>query len=1427
MKKIYLLCLILFIVSSVFAQLANIGNGTTTGGTSFPIYRSSAGSGFVFSAGNQVIPASVLSAAGVLNGSTITTIAWDKNNTAGTAVGRNGNMTIRMKNSAAVSASISETWLSIKTGATIVYNNTTQTIPTTAGFWTITLSTPFVYTGGALEISVDWTINGLAAAFTTAQVPFNYSTNTGTNLGTILGTSSYSIVQGNSAATLDATVIGANTPGVTFNNVGKMVNTQIGFTAPLVCSGTPNNGTATSTSAAACTGQPFSLGVTGGSVGSGFTYQWQSSPASANTFTNLGSSQPSSGYSVASQTAATDYQVITTCTASGLSATSSIVSVAQNGFLSCYCVTTPTTVNGVDIITNVTMGALNNTSTSPANNFTSYNNTPIDLAQGVPQNISITFGTDGTQFSAVWIDFNQDGLFDASENVALATIGAGGGATVNYSLAIPSGATLGQTRMRVRGGDDNAYTASGACTTSAYGETEDYLVNITSPPACLPALALTNTGITGTGASHSWTAPTPAPASGYEWAATTSSTPPTSGTATSGTSVSSTTLSPSTTYYLHVRSNCGSGFSSWVTSPSFNTPCAADNTPYTMPITTVTIPALPLCTSIQNIGNLPNTWISAGSASFGATINAAYTMPVMAYIYNTTNPANDWLFTNALNLTAGTSYTLKFKYSNDLGTLYPEAMDVAYGSANNATAMINPLASYPSISGATPNDASIVFTPTATGLYYVGFHAYSDADQDVLILDDVEVIVTPSCFPVTGLTITSSTTNANLSWTAVPSAINGYEYVVDAVATSPVVAGTPQATTSVSVAGTYIIGSTYYAHVRSICSGVDFSTWTNVPFIIPPTCTTNLTPVNGATNLSNPIPLLWNASVGATSYNVLLSSDGGATYTNVGNVTGTTANLSVVTTGNYSWYVQPSNGGLASGCASSATTFSTASAPTNDICTNAINLNVSNGFCASPVLGNLAFADSTNGLGGASCNSSALKFDVWYKVTVPASGNVTVQTSAVNTVVTDLVMEAYSGSCGTLTSIDCNDDGNPDPSPSTNHSKLGLVGRASGEVIYFRVMPYSSLTNAGAFAICAFDTSASLTPPVALGTANSCTPAIAINIDSTFKYTWATFKDASGNIIAQVYPNGNKLGTTSASVYNYAGAVRQAGGYYLDRNITITPATQPVSGNVQVRLFYTAAELAALQVVDATATNTNMNTTKIANTSCSAAFPSGAISILSQFANGAYATTDRYIDVNAPSFSEFFIKSPSSVLPISIEFFKGKKQGSANYLDWKVTCTNEPSLTLTLERSADGRNFKTLNDQNATATRCLQGFDYTDALPLGGANYYRLKVTSTSGKVYYSTIVVLLNKEKGFELISVAPNPTKNIAILTLTSVKAGNINIIITDVIGKVVAKQTVNVIAGNNPIDMNFATLGAGTYTIAATNAEGEVKTTRFVKY
>jgi hypothetical protein len=155
-----------------------------------------------------------------------------------------------------------------------------------------------------------------------------------------------------------------------------------------------------------------------------------------------------------------------------------------------------TTVNNPDrinqiVLTNAVLATYTNTTTSNGTtNYDIYNNTPLNLERGTNNSIAITFGTDGTQHSAVWIDYNQNGVYEASENIALSSSAAGGGATVTYNFTVPIGANLGNTRMRVRGGSDGAYTAGGACTVTSFGETEDYLVNITpASPQALGTIA--------------------------------------------------------------------------------------------------------------------------------------------------------------------------------------------------------------------------------------------------------------------------------------------------------------------------------------------------------------------------------------------------------------------------------------------------------------------------------------------------------------------------------------------------------------------------------------------------------------------------------------------------------------------------------------------------------------------------------------------------------------------------------------------------------------------------------------------------------------------------------------------------------------------------------------------------------------------------
>ena len=150
-----------------------------------------------------------------------------------------------------------------------------------------------------------------------------------------------------------------------------------------------------------------------------------------------------------------------------------------------------------------------------------------------------------------------------------------------------------------------------------------------------------------------------------------------------------------------------------------------------------------------------------------------------------------------------------------------------------------------------------------------------------------------------------------------------------------------------------------------------------------------------------------------------------------------------------------------------------------------------------------------------------------------------------------------------------------------------------------------------------------------------------------------------------------------------------------------------------------------------------------------------------------------------------------------------------------------------LERSADSRNFSSINSITADALRCRQPFDFTDKNPLSGINYYRLKIIDIGGKVSYSSIVALLNAVRGFEIISLTPNPAVgNNITLNISSAIALKINLAIFDMQGKLVNRQTAAVIAGFTAIPMQVGKLAAGSYTIQAIIADEKPKVIRFVK-
>ena len=129
---------------------------------------------------------------------------------------------------------------------------------------------------------------------------------------------------------------------------------------------------------------------------------------------------------------------------------------------------------------------------------------------------------------------------------------------------------------------------------------------------------------------------------------------------------------------------------------------------------------------------------------FSQTASLAHTGTGLAlYEYNTdaTTAANDWLFTKCINLTAGTNYEITFwrKVGAWQGTIFPEKLKVAIGTAQNAAAMTQVINDLGTINDTVYVKHGSTFTVPTTGTYYIGWYAYSDANEFYIALDDVKI----------------------------------------------------------------------------------------------------------------------------------------------------------------------------------------------------------------------------------------------------------------------------------------------------------------------------------------------------------------------------------------------------------------------------------------------------------------------------------------------------------------------------------------------------------------------------------------------------------------------------------------------------------------------------------------------------------------
>jgi hypothetical protein len=181
-------------------------------------------------------------------------------------------------------------------------------------------------------------------------------------------------------------------------------------------------------------------------------------------------------------------------------------------------------------------------------------------------------------------------------------------------------------------------------------------------------------------------------------------------------------------------------------------------------------------------------------------------------------------------------------------------------------------------------------------------------------------------------------------------------------------------------------------------------------------------------------------------------------------------------------------------------------------------------------------------------------------------------------------------------------------------------------------------------------------------------------------------------------------------------------------------------------------------------------------------------------------------------------------LPVILVTFDAKKlTGNAARVNWTITSNSTPERFEVL-RSADGNNFSTIGTVNGADQQLA--YDFTDNnLPVG-VSYYRLRMFDIDGTAKLSRIVAVTNGVKGILITSMMPTLVVNKARINVSSSERNTIQLVVTDMQGRIVKQQQAGIVAGNQEIWLNLSALSSGAYQVTGYVDGQRTSTIRFIK-
>ena len=200
----------------------------------------------------------------------------------------------------------------------------------------------------------------------------------------------------------------------------------------------------------------------------------------------------------------------------------------------------------------------------------------------------------------------------------------------------------------------------------------------------------------------------------------------------------------------------------------------------------------------------------------------------------------------------------------------------------------------------------------------------------------------------------------------------------------------------------------------------------------------------------------------------------------------------------------------------------------------------------------------------------------------------------------------------------------------------------------------------------------------------------------------------------------------------------------------------------------------------------------------------------------AYAAGTWTITGYTGTFSPFVVAAPGVVLAAELTSFKGSTAKGQNILDWS-TASEKNAAHFDIQRSNDNTAWTSIGQVKAVNNVYGSDYQFIDAQPLSGTNYYRLQMVDANGATELSKIVAV-NASTGNKSLKIYPNPAKDVLTI-LTDANTEGVSIF--DINGRLVLSVV------DKSQNVNIQNLASGVYFVRMMDKTGFVGSPiRFVK-